>query len=84
MDVPVMIGVNAGLIAVFGGGLLLLMVAVWWSWAGDGVEWPRERWPGVARVAAIVGWCLFAGGIFLQVAAYLTEVEVARFWEVRR
>ena len=77
MAVPAMMVVNAGLTAVFNGGLLLLLVAMWWSWTGDGIEVPRERWPGVVRAAAAVGWALFAGGIFVQIIGHFAQVGVA-------
>jgi hypothetical protein len=79
MDVPSMFLVDGGYLAVVLGGLLLLAVAMWWSWAGDGIEVPRERWPGAVRAAALVGWALFIGGLLLQVASYLAHVGVARW-----
>ncbi|MBI2467488.1 MAG: hypothetical protein HYV62_06685 [Candidatus Rokubacteria bacterium] len=79
MAVPAMYVVDAGLAAVFIGGLLLLALAVWWSRTGDGVEIPRERWPGLAKAAAAVGWALFAGGIFLQILGHFSHVGVARW-----
>lgn len=77
MGVPTMDVVNAGLAAVFAGGLLLLAIALWWSRTGDGIEVPRERWPGVVRAAAAVGWALFAGGIFVQIIGHFAQVGVA-------
>jgi hypothetical protein len=74
-----MIPVNAGLAAVFLGGLVLLAVAGWWSWAGDGIAIPRERWPGAVRLAALAGWALFVAGIVLQLVGYFTAVGVTRF-----
>ncbi len=79
MAVSPMVPVNAGLAAVFLGGFLLLLVAGWWSWAGDGIAVPRERWPGAVRAAALAGWGLFMAGILLQLIGYLTQVGVARF-----
>ncbi len=79
MDVPLMFGVDAGYTATGVGGLLLLAVAMWWSWAGDGIEVPRERWPGAVRVAAAAGWALFVVGILVQVVSYFAHVGVARF-----
>lgn len=81
MSVPAMLVVNAGLTAVLAGGLLLLLVAVWWSRAGDGIEIPRERWPPRARLAAALGWALFIGGILVQVVGHFLQVGVAR-WPV--
>jgi hypothetical protein len=77
--VPEMMPVNAGLAAVFLGGLILLAVAAWWSWVGDGIAVPHERWPGAVRLAAAAGWALFAGGILLQLIGYFGEVGVARW-----
>jgi hypothetical protein len=74
-----MLVVSAGLAAVFAGGLVLLGVAVWWSWTGDGIAVPRPRWPAVVRLGAVVGWALFVGGILVQVVAYLAQVGVARW-----
>jgi hypothetical protein len=79
--VPVspMTPVNAGLAAVVLGGLLLLSVAVWWSWTGDGLAIPRDRWPGAVRGIALAGWGLFLAGVALQVVGYFTQVGVAHF-----
>jgi len=77
MEVPEMFLVDGGYAATLLGGLMLLGVAVWWSWAGDGIEVPRERWPRPVRMAAVAGWALFAGGILLQVVGYLAQVGVA-------
>ena len=79
MSVPEMMTVNAGLAAVFLGGLILLAVAGWWSWVGDGIAVPRERWPGALRLAALAGWGLFVAGLVLQVVGYFTAVGVANF-----
>jgi xanthine/uracil/vitamin C permease (AzgA family) len=79
VSVPEMMPVNAGLAALFLGGLILLAVAVWWSWVGDGIAVPRERWPGPVRLAALAGWALFIGGIALQLVGYFVHVGVARF-----
>ncbi len=79
MSVPLMNPVNAGLLALFAGGLLLLAVAAWWSWAGDGIAIPRHRWPGAARAAAVGGWALFLAGIALQLLGYFGQVGVARW-----
>jgi hypothetical protein len=74
-----MLLVNAGLAAVFAGGLVLLGVALWWSWTGDGIAVPRPRWPTAVRLGAVVGWALFAGGLLVQVVGYLVQVGVARW-----
>jgi hypothetical protein len=74
-----MMPVNAGLAAVFLGGLILLVVAGWWSWVGDGIAVPRERWPGAVRLFAFAGWALFVGGLLVQLAAYLAQVGAARW-----
>jgi hypothetical protein len=74
-----MMPVNVGLAAVFLGGLILLVVAGWWSWASDGIAIARDRWPGPVRLMALAGWALFAGGLILQVVGYFVHVGVARF-----
>jgi hypothetical protein len=74
-----MMPVNAGLAAVFLGGLILLVVAGWWSWVGDGIAVPRERWPGAVRLFAFAGWALFVGGLLVQVVSYFSAVGVASF-----
>ena len=79
MDVPLMFAVDAGYTATCLGGLLLLAVAAWWSWAGDGIEIPRERWPGAMRMAAAAGWGLFIAGILVQTVSYFAQVGVARW-----
>jgi xanthine/uracil/vitamin C permease (AzgA family) len=79
VGVPVMVPVDAGLGAVYLGGLLLLMVAAWWSQASDGIAIPRERWPLVARAAALGGWGFFIAGIGLQLVGYLVHVGAARW-----
>ena len=79
MDVPTMMVVNMGLAAVFAGGMVLLVVAFWWSWAGDGIAVPRERWPMPVWLGAVVGWGLFVGGIAAQVIGYFVQVGVARW-----
>jgi hypothetical protein len=79
VSVHEMMPVNTGLAAQFLGGLILLAVAGWWSWAGDGIAVPRERWPGPVRLAALAGWVLFVVGIALQVVGYFVHVGVARF-----
>jgi hypothetical protein len=79
MDVGVMFGVDVAYVAMVLGGLLLLAVAMWWSWAGDGIEVARERWPGAVRLAAAAGWGLFLGGIVGQLVAYFAHIGVARW-----
>jgi hypothetical protein len=79
VGVPVMVPVNAGLAAECLGGLILLMIAAWWSQASDGIAIPRDRWPLVARAGALGGWGFFVGGIALQVVGYLTHVGVTRW-----
>lgn len=79
MSVPAMVSTNAGLAALFLGGLLLLAVAGWWSWAGDGISIPRERWPAAMRLAAAAGWGLFVAGIVLQLIGYFGQVGVGSF-----
>ena len=79
MSVPAMVSTHVGLAAVFLGGLLLLAVAGWWSWAGDGIGIPRERWPAAMRLAAAAGWGFFVAGLVLQLIGYFGEVGVARF-----
>lgn len=79
MGVPAMYLVDAGLAVTIAGGALLLLVALWWSWAGDGIEIPRDRWPVVMRLGAAAGWALFVVGIATQVAGHVTQVGVARF-----
>lgn len=79
MAVPVFFGVAKGLLFVFLGGLALLVVALWWAWAGDGLHIPRERWPWPVRALALVGWGAFVGGLVGQVVAYFVHVGVARW-----
>jgi len=78
MPVWEMVVVNAGYAGVLLGGVLLLLVAVWWS-ASDGIRVPRERWPAVARAAAVAGWGLFIAGMVVQVVGYVAHVGVARW-----
>jgi hypothetical protein len=79
MAVPVFSTVNLGLAAVLLGAGLLLLTAGWWSWAGDGVAIPRERWPALARLAGVAGWTLWVGGLAVQVAGHFGAVGVARW-----
>ncbi len=77
MGVPKMIMVDAGLAAAFVGAGLLLLVALWWSWTGNGIAVARERWPGALRAAATVGWVLWGGGLFVQLLGHFGIVGVA-------
>ncbi|MGH7268155.1 MAG: hypothetical protein ACREMB_25335 [Candidatus Rokuibacteriota bacterium] len=79
MGVPELLVVNVGLAATFAGAGLLLLIALWWSWAGDGIGIPRERWPRALRLAGAVGWTLFVGGLLVQIVGYFGPVGVARF-----
>lgn len=79
MGVPTMTIVNVGLVAVFLGGGLLLLTALWWAWAGDGVSVPRDRWPGAVRGLATLGWLLWAGGLLVQILGHFGQVGVARW-----
>lgn len=79
MAVPVFTVVNVGLAMMFLGGGLLLAVALWWAWAGDGVEIPRGRWPALARLGATGGWLLWVGGIAVQLVGFFDAVGVARW-----
>jgi hypothetical protein len=79
MGVPLMTGVNLGLLATFVGAGLLLVTALWWTAAGDGISVPRERWPAPVRGLAVAGWALWAGGLAVQVAAHFVQVGVARW-----
>ncbi len=79
MGVPMMMIVNAGLTAVFVGAGLLLLTALWWARAGDGVSVPRDRWPGPVRGLAMLGWVLWAGGLVIQILGHFGQVGVARW-----
>ena len=83
MDVPVMLSVTAGLFVAITGGGILLLLAVWWSWVGDGISVPRERWPGALRLAAAAGWGLFLAGILLQLIGYFGPIGAADFSRMR-
>jgi hypothetical protein len=71
--------VTTGLILVLLGGGVLLLVAGWWSWAGNGISLPRERWPREVRLAAAAGWALFLAGIVVQLVGYFGQVGLAHF-----
>jgi len=77
MSVPVFTVVNAGLAAVFAGAGLLLAIALWWSWAGDGISVARERWPAPIRALAMLGWALWVGGLLVQILGHFGNVGVA-------
>jgi hypothetical protein len=79
MAVPVFTVVNIGLAMCFLGGGVLLLVALWWAWKGDGVEVPRRHWPAAARFGAMAGWLLWVGGLALQVLGLFGMVGVARW-----
>ena len=79
MDVPQLLSVTAGLLVVLMGGGILALLAVWWSWASDGISLPRERWPGALRLAAAAGWGLFVAGILLQLIGYFGPIGVGDF-----
>ena len=79
MAVPVFTVVNAGLAMTFLGGGLLLLIALWWTVTGDGIEVPRSRWPAPVRLGAMAGWLLWVGGLAVQVARTVRQVGVARW-----
>jgi hypothetical protein len=79
MGVPMMMGVNLGLAAAFAGAGLLLLSALWWTIASDGIELPRSRWPALLKLMATAGWGLWIGGLVVQVLAHFSQVGVARW-----
>jgi hypothetical protein len=79
MAVPIFAMVNAGLAMTFLGGGLLLLIALWWTRSGDGIEIPRQRWPAPVRFAAMAGWLLWVGGLAVQVLGQFGMVGVARW-----
>jgi hypothetical protein len=79
MAVPVFTVVNVGLTMMFLGGALLLLVALWWTRASDGVAVPRQDWPAPARFGALAGWLLWVGGIAVQLLGQFGMVGVARW-----
>jgi hypothetical protein len=79
MAVPIFTLVNAGLAMMFLGGGILLLIAVWWTRAGDGIEVPRQRWPAAARFGALAGWLLWIGGIAVLILGQFGMVGVARW-----
>ena len=79
MAVPVFTMVNAGLAMTFLGGGVLLLIALWWTMKGDGIEIPRQTWPAAARFGAMAGWLLWAGGFAVQILGHFGMVGVARW-----
>ena len=79
MAVPVFTVVNAGLAMMFLGGGLLLVIALWWTRASDGIEIPRQHWPAAARFGAMAGWLLWVGGFAVQLLGHFGMVGVARW-----
>jgi hypothetical protein len=79
MAVPVFAVVNVGLAMTFLGGGLLLLIALWWTLKGDGIEVPRSRWPAAVRLGAMAGWLLWVGGLAVQVLGQFGMVGVARW-----
>jgi hypothetical protein len=79
MAVPIFTVVNVGLALTFLGGVVLLAVAVWWTWVSDGIEVPRQRWPAAARFGAMAGWLLWVGGFAVQLLGHFGMVGVARW-----
>ena len=79
MAVPIFFGVAKMWFITALGGVALLLSAVWWSAAGDGIEVPRERWPVPVRLLALVGWGCFIGGLLGQVLTQFLHVGVARW-----
>jgi hypothetical protein len=79
MAVPAFTVVNLGLAMTFLGAGLLLLVAIWWTWTGDGIEIPRQRWPRAARLGAMAGWLLWSGGFAIQLLGFFGPVGVARW-----
>ncbi|PYM54113.1 MAG: hypothetical protein DMD79_25170 [Candidatus Rokuibacteriota bacterium] len=77
MGVPAMYLVDGGLTLAFLGGGLLLLVALWWSFRGNGVALARDGWPVPVRLAALGGWVLWVGGLALQVLGHFGMVGVA-------
>ena len=79
MAVPILTVVNLGLAMTFLGGGLLLMIALWWTHASDGIEMPRQHWPGAVRLGAMAGWGLWLAGLAVQIAGMFDQVGVARW-----
>ena len=79
MAVPAFTVVNVGLAMTLLGGGLLLLVALWWTRASDGIEVPRQRWPIVVRFSAMAGWLLWIGGFAVQLLGHFGMVGVARW-----
>jgi hypothetical protein len=79
MAVPVFTMVSVGLAMTFLGAGLLLLIALWWTRASDGVEVPRQRWPAIVRFGAMAGWLLWVGGFVVQLVGFFDQVGVARW-----
>jgi hypothetical protein len=79
MAVPAFTVVNVGLAMTFLGGGLLLLIALWWARASDGIEVPRGSWPATARFGAMAGWLLWVGGFAVQLLGHFGMVGVARW-----
>ena len=79
MAVPAFTVVNVGLAMTFLGGGLLLLIALWWTRASDGVEVPRQKWPLAVRFGAMAGWFLWVGGFAVQLLGHFGMVGVARW-----
>jgi hypothetical protein len=79
MAVPVFTVVNVGLAMTFLGGGLLLLIALWWTVKGDGIEVPRSRWSAPVRLGAMAGWLLWVGGLAVQLLGQFGMVGVARW-----
>jgi len=79
MAVPVFMVVNLGLALTFLGGGLLVIIALWWTVRGDGIEIPRRDWPAGARFGAMAGWLLWVGGLAVQLLGQFGMVGVARW-----
>ena len=79
MAVPVFTMVNAGLAMTFLGGGLLLLIALWWTLAGDGIEIPRSSVARGAAFGAMAGWLLWAGWLGVKDLGHLGMVGVARW-----
>ena len=79
MAVPIFTVVNLGLAMTFLGGGVLLVIALWWTCASDGIEIPRQHWPGSVRIGAMAGWGLWLAGLAVQIAGMFDQVGVARW-----
>lgn len=79
MAVPAFTVVNVGLALTFLGAGLLLLIALWWTRTGDGIEVPRHKWPLAVRFGAMAGWVLWVGGFAVQLLGLFGMVGVARW-----